>query len=124
MSQFYFYSGVASLVYSVYAGLRYYALTGANLVTSKKAKEMISSGEISTVIDVRTKLEWEQGHYNGARHIPVTQLSLKKLNNISKDEGILVYCNTGQRARRAAEKIRSYGFKNVFYIEGGYWTLE
>ena len=37
--------------------------------------------------------------------------------------GILVYCNTGQRARFAAEKLASLGFQDVVYIDGSYRTL-
>jgi len=122
-SSFFFYSGIASTMYTVYAGLRYYALTGKGLVSSRKARQMIESGDIDLVVDVRTKFEWDQGHYQGAKHIPVTSLSPSKFNGVSKSDGILVYCNTGQRARAAAETIRGYGFKNVYYIEGGYWTL-
>lgn len=123
MSQFFLYSGVASLVYSVYAGLRYYSLTGKGLITSNQAKKMIRDGSIKTVIDVRTTIEWNRGHYKDAKHIPVAQLTSSKLKGLSKDDGILVYCNTGQRARRAAEIIRDFGFINVYYIEGGWWTL-
>lgn len=123
MSDFYFYTGLSAFLYSLYSGFRYYALTGKGLVTSRKAKEMIKSGEIEMVVDVRTKLEWNYGHYVGAKHIPVSKMNEDKFKSVPKDTGILVYCNTGQRARRAAEIIRTYGFTNVFYIEGPYWTL-
>lgn len=123
MSNFYFYSGIGALLYSVFAGAKYYALTGKGLVSSKRAKSMINSGDIKLVIDVRTKFEWDRGHYEGAKHIPVTSLKESKFKGVPRDTGILVYCNTGQRARSAADAIRGYGFENVFYIEGGYWTL-
>ena len=123
MSNFYFYSGLGAFVYSVFAGLKYYALTGKGLLPPSKAKSMIKSGDIKLVIDVRTKMEWNMGHYKGAKHIPVTSIDPSKFKGIPKNTGILVYCNTGQRARSAAETIRGYGFENVFYIEGGYWTL-
>lgn len=123
MSSLLLYSGIASALYSVYAGLRYYALSGVGLVSSEKARRMIQSGEVGLVVDVRTRFEWDQGHYKGAKHIPVTSMSPSKFNGVSKSTSILVYCNTGQRARAAADTIRSYGFKNVYYIEGGYWTL-
>lgn len=123
MSNFYFYSGIGALLYSVFAGAKYYALTGKGLVSSKRAKSMINNGDIKLVIDVRTKFEWDRGHYKGAKHIPVTVLNESKFKDVPRDTGILVYCNTGQRARSAADTIRGYGFENVFYIEGGYWTL-
>ena len=122
-SAFFFYSGLTSALYAAYASLRYYALTGKGLVTSRKARELIESGDIQLVVDVRTRMEWNQGHFKGARHIPVTNLNPSKFSEVPKSASILVYCNTGQRARAAADTIRGYGFTNVYYIEGGYWTL-
>ena len=123
-SQFFMLSGIASAAYTMYAGLKYYAITGEGLIESDVAKNMIKLGNIGTVIDVRTKFEWSRGHYKGAKHIPTSSITAKSLAGLSKNEGILVYCNTGQRARMAAEKIRSLGFKNVYYIEDGYWSLK
>ena len=42
----------------------------------------------------------------------------------NKKRNIVVYCNTGQRARSAAEYFKSYGYENVFYIAGSYSSLE
>jgi rhodanese-related sulfurtransferase len=116
-STFYIYTGVAGLLVSLYSGFQYYALSGMGLLTSRKAKKMIRNGEISHVVDVRTKTEYNLGHYPNAKNIPVTQMSASKFRSMPKQDGILVYCNTGQRARRAAEKLRSYGFENVYYIK-------
>jgi len=44
-------------------------------------------------------------------------------NNINFNDKIIVYCNTGQRARNAAEKIYNLGFKNVKYIVEPYIFL-
>jgi rhodanese-related sulfurtransferase len=116
-------SGIASTAYWMYAGLKYYAITGEGLIPSETAKDLIESDEISRVIDVRTNFEWSRGHYKGAEHIPASSITAKSLAVLSTNEGILVYCNTGQRARMATVKIRSLGFKKVYYIEDGYWSL-
>lgn len=120
---FYIYTGVAGLLVSLYSGFQYYALSGLGLLTPRKAKKMIRNGEISHVVDVRTKTEYNLGHYPDAKHIPVTQMSASKFRTMTKQDGILVYCNTGQRARRAAENMRSYGFENVYYIKGTYSSI-
>lgn len=124
-TSWFLYSGIASALYTIYAGLQYYTYSGADLITSKKAKTMIKNNQIKHVIDVRTEVEWNMGHYPRAKHIPVSELNEnnKILKRISKNDGILVYCNTGQRARRAAETLKSYGFKNVYYISNTYKSL-
>jgi phage shock protein E len=122
--RFFMITGVISTVYAIYAGLKYYALSGIGLLTSREARQKIISGEITTVIDVRTKMEYNLGHFQGAVHIPVGDFSKRKFVGMKRDDGVLVYCNTGQRARRAAEKLREdYGFIDVYYIEGSYRSL-
>jgi phage shock protein E len=124
-SDFYLYTGILSTFYTIYASLRYYSLTGINLITCSKAKKFIKNKSIKHVIDVRTKIEWDYGHYNNAIHIPIQKIDrnllYKKISN--KNDGILVYCNTGQRARNASEKIISFGYKNIYYIDNLYSCL-
>lgn len=104
-------------------GAAAYTYFGENLVSSKEAKKMIRSGEIKKVIDVRTAMEYRAGHYRGALHIPVDKINKKTTSELPK-KGLLVYCNTGQRARFAAEKLIDLGFEDVYYIAGHYSTLQ
>jgi phage shock protein E len=99
-----------------------YTYFGKNLVTSKEAKKLIRSGKIKKVIDVRTTSEYRAGHYRGAIHIPVNTMNKKTTAKLPK-KGLLVYCNTGQRARYAAEKLEALGFGDVYYIAGHYSSL-
>jgi len=122
MSSFYFYTGILSALYAGFAGLRYYSLSGSQLVSASKAKKMIRSGEIKTVVDVRSKVEWDFGHYPGAVHMPVGSITKAKVDKLPNG-GILTYCNTGNRARSAAEMIMSHGRKNVYYIDGTYKSI-
>ena len=99
-----------------------YTFLGKNLVTSKEANKLIRTGKIKKVIDVRTIAEYRAGHYKGAIHIPVNKINKKTTVGLPK-KGLLVYCNTGQRARFAAEKLEKLGFEDVYYIAGHYSTL-
>jgi phage shock protein E len=120
---FYLWTGIAGALYSGFAALRYYSLSGTQLISAARAKKMIKSGEIKHVVDVRSKFEWDFGHYPGAVHMPVNVISAERLKKFDKNDGILTLCNTGQRARAGAEKIASFGFKNVYYIDGTYSTI-
>jgi rhodanese-related sulfurtransferase len=121
---FYLWSGIAGALYTGFAALRYYSLSGTQLISAARAKKMIKSGEIKHVVDVRSKFEWDFGHYPGAVHMPVNVISAERLKKFDKNDGILTYCNTGQRSRAGAEKIASFGFKNVYYIDGTYSTIQ
>jgi rhodanese-related sulfurtransferase len=119
---FYFYTGLIGMFYTMFATSRYYSLGGVYLITSTDAKEKIRNGVITHVVDVRTEMEWKMGHHPLATHIPVSDLTKKTIqnSNIYINEGILIYCNSGQRARYASELLAKYGYKKVFYIDGTY----
>ena len=112
-----------ALVVGTLAAAATYTFLGANLVSAAQAKKMIRSGKIKKVIDVRTAMEYRAGHYRGALHIPVNKINKKTTTELPK-KGLLVYCNTGQRARFAAEKLIDLGFEDVYYIAGHYSTLQ
>jgi|SRR5210317_318665 rhodanese-related sulfurtransferase len=99
-----------------------YTFLGQNLISSEEAKRLIKEGKIKKVVDVRTTVEWRAGHYPKALHIPVDKINEKTTAELPK-RGLLVYCNTGQRARFAAEKLVELGFKQVYYIAGHYSSL-
>lgn len=101
-----------------------YAASSPLKISSEEARQRIARGDVNVVLDVRTDPEWALGHYSGAIHIPAADLVKQAPEIISKSARIVVYCNTGQRARRAAEQLERMGYNNVRYITGGYWTLE
>jgi rhodanese-related sulfurtransferase len=120
---FYLVTGIVSSIISLISFANYYTLTGIYLISNIEAKKKIKSGEIKVIIDVRTLIEFNLGHYPNALHLPYNKINKKSIKEINKNNGILVYCNTGQRARKAAEKLKSLGFKNVFYIASTYKTI-
>ena len=99
-----------------------YTYMGQNLISASEAKRLIKKGKIKKVIDVRTITEYRLGHYPRALHIPVDKINKKTTTELPK-KGLLVYCNTGQRARFAAKKLEELGFEDVYYIAGTYKGL-
>ena len=79
--------------------------------------ELISNG--ATIVDVRTKGEYEGGHIKGSLNIPLDQLrdNLKKLKN--KEEVIITCCASGMRSSSAKSILQQAGFTNVY--SGGPW---
>jgi phage shock protein E len=70
-------------------------------------------------MDVRTNEEVEAtGDYPGSLHIPLD--SIEKAKGIPKETHILVYCNSGKRAKQAAAKLVSMGFTRVEYTDVPY----
>lgn len=112
------------VVAGILAALAYYAYASPLKISAEEAKQRIFDRKIDTVLDIRTNLEYNLGHYPEAVHIPTADLKQKVRQAIpKKDTRILVYCNTGQRARKASETLQDMGYKNVRYITGPYWSL-
>jgi phage shock protein E len=104
-------------------GMRVYSLTGSRLIPASQARRLIESGDITQIIDIRTRIEYDIGHYPNSIHIPVNEISRETTLGLNKTAGTLVYCNTGQRARYAANKLVDLGFTRVVYIDGTYETI-
>jgi len=101
-----------------------YTLTGIRLIPASQAKRLIEIGEISQIVDIRTKTEYDLGHYPDSIHIPVNKINKDTVKVLDKSKPVLVYCNTGQRARYAANKLDKLGFTEVVYIDGTYNTIQ
>ena len=65
-----------------------------------------------TVIDVRTKAEWNTGHLEGALHIEWQDI-LKVPSDIQKDEEIFLYCRSGNRSGKATKVLIEAGYVNA-----------
>lgn len=73
----------------------------------------------ATVLDVRTRGEYNSGHMKGSVNIPLDQLrsNLGKLKG--KDHPIITCCASGMRSASAKSILAGAGFTNVH--NGGSW---
>lgn len=111
---------VALLV--VIAIMYFYTMTGKDLVSPQKAMDLIDTGAVTAIVDVRTRQEYKLGHYPGARNIPIGEINEENTSTLPRDGALLVYCNTGQRARLGARKLRRLGFQ-AYYISCSYTCI-
>ena len=105
--------------------LYYYAMDSPYILTAAEAKKRIKDKQIDTVLDVRTELERETiGAYPNSIHIPSADIERRAPEELKNfDARILVYCNTGQRARAATEKLHELGYKNAVYIPTSHFSI-
>ena len=64
------------------------------------------------IIDVREPAEFEEGHVEGAVNIPLGDI-MKRLDEIPKDDEVVVYCRSGGRAGVAVQGLGSMGYTNI-----------
>ena len=89
-----------------------------------EVEKMIKTESNIFLIDVRSKQEYEEYHLPGSINISVYEIS-KKIENIlkNKDTIIILYCQSGSRSRKALEKIKKLGYKNLYNLKGGIEAL-
>lgn len=70
-----------------------------------------------TILDVRTPLEFSEGHYPGAVNIPVDELPLRLREVKAMNQPIIAYCRSGARSGMAVSLLRQKGIAEA--INGG-----
>ena|SRR5829696_7063315 len=74
----------------------------------------------SVVLDVRTPKEFTAGHIPGAVNIDWNGAEFqKKVSTLDKSKTYLVQCAVGGRSAKAADKMMTLQFTNVYNLEGG-----
>jgi NADPH-dependent 2,4-dienoyl-CoA reductase/sulfur reductase-like enzyme/peroxiredoxin family protein/rhodanese-related sulfurtransferase/TusA-related sulfurtransferase len=76
----------------------------------------------TTLLDVRTQIEFDSGHLPGAVNIPVDALR-QRLPELNREKLILAYCRVGLRGYIAARILSQNGFR-VKNLTGGYTSAE
>ena len=80
------------------------------------AYEMYQDGVL--MLDVRTLEEFQESHIPGATLIPLDQLSAR-MDEIPRDEPVVVYCRSGNRSLQAVNMLVDAGFSNVQSMDRG-----
>ena len=80
--------------------------------------ERLRAADPPLVLDVRSPKEFESGHIAGARNLPYDEVGerLAELGD-SRDREVVVYCERGFRAAKAADVLEGAGFR-VVHLEG------
>jgi len=79
------------------------------------------------LIDVRTSEEFNAGHIEGAINIDFKneEVFYQSFQRLDKKNPVYVYCRSGNRSKKSADKLLEMGFSKVFDLKGGYidWNL-
>lgn len=78
--------------------------------------DVIAQG--ATIVDVRTKGEYAEGHIRGSLNIPLDQLS-QNLNKLPTGKPVITCCRSGARSGTAVDVLKGEGFEAY---NGGPWT--
>lgn len=87
-----------------------------------KVDELIKSGKY-TVIDVRTKEEYDAGHIKGALNFDYYNDDFEeKIESQLKDKNkpYILYCRSGMRSLYSAQILEDLGYTDVTNMKGGF----
>jgi rhodanese-related sulfurtransferase len=87
-------------------------------ISPVELQKILTAQPSSSVIDVRTPVEFAEVHVPQAQSIPLDELKPSSLQ-LRKDEPVYLLCRSGQRATKAAEKFSKGGFSEPIVVEGG-----
>lgn len=113
--------GIVYILYQLYQ----LAYDSPHRISSEEARARLAKREVDVVLDVRTEVERKtMGFFPRSIHMPSDRL-VKDLPHAFPDKSarILVYCNTGQRARMATDILHAMGYTNSVYITGSHVSL-
>lgn len=87
-------------------------------VSVYEAKDLIEEKPKLVILDVRTVSEYNDAHIEGAINIPVQELE-ERVNELSKNDELLIYCRTGNKSSQAVSILKSYGYTKIFHMTAG-----
>ena len=70
------------------------------------------------LIDVRSNMEYAQGHIPNAVNIPLQTLSAR-LGEIDSEKSVVVVCASGNRSMSGSEVLDEAGYNHVYNLQGG-----
>jgi len=84
-------------------------------------RSRLSNGGGYTLLDVREREEYREGHLHGAISLPRGFLEIRVEEAVpDKNTPIIAYCAGGTRSLLAAKQLREMGYSSVISMTGGY----
>ncbi len=88
---------------------------GYQKITAAQVKELLDKGDKLTILDVRTKSEYADGHIPGSHLLPFDEIK-DKTDQLPQDknEALILYCRSGRRTAIAAKTLLSLGYTKIY----------
>jgi adenylyltransferase/sulfurtransferase len=111
--------------YEQFCGLRPAASEIAPVSTSNaleisavELKQRLDRGDKLRIVDVREPNEWQINRIPGAQLIPLGEIP-RRYAELDPEDELVMQCKVGGRSAKAADFLRSVGFKKVLNLTGG-----
>ena len=89
-------------------------------IDSKAFAEKMAATPNPQILDVRTPNEFTSDHIDNAKNINwLGTTFVSDVEKLDKSQPVFVYCKSGGRSQKAAEKLNELGFKTIYQLDGG-----
>lgn len=114
-----FFALFTSVVFSS-CGNAQQSTTGVIENVSAEVFEKAVENENVILLDVRTEKEVNEAHIKGSTNIDFFSSGFDQaISKLDKEKEVYVYCRSGGRSYKTAEKLEALGFKKVYNLDGG-----
>jgi sulfur-carrier protein adenylyltransferase/sulfurtransferase len=93
-------------------------VSNATDISAVELKKRLDRGDRLTIVDVREPNEYQINRIPGSVLIPLGDIP-KRYHELDPNEEIIAQCKIGGRSAKAADFLRSVGFKKVLNLTGG-----
>ncbi len=114
----------ALIDYEQFCGIRPAAPESATVtdhnteITAVELKQRLDRGDALKIVDVREPNEYQINRIAGSTLIPLGDVP-QRYRELDPNDEIVVQCKSGGRSAKAADFLRSVGFKKVLNLKGG-----
>ena len=92
--------------------------SSATEISAVELKQRLDRGDALVIVDVREPNEFQINRIPGSQLIPLGEIP-RRYAELDTDDEIVVHCKMGGRSAKAADYLRSVGFKRVLNLKGG-----
>lgn len=91
---------------------------------AEQLRDLLARGGTPIILDVREPAETQMAPFAGAVEIPMGEVP-NRLEELERDDHIVVLCHHGIRSGRVAAYLHEQGFHRVTNLSGGIdaWSL-
>lgn len=87
-------------------------------ISAQDLKTQLDNGDTPVILDIREDWEYDICRIDPCIHINMSSLP-GRLDELNRDDEIIVLCHHGARSMQVASYLESQGFKNISNLAGG-----
>ncbi len=92
-------------------------------ISAKQLAEIVQKHPDTTILDVRRQSEYQAEHIDGAKNIPLSELS-NHLASLPKEGTMYIHCASGYRSVIASSMLKARGFHQLADVAGGFKAIQ